>query len=331
MAVKNVIEQSLSDNVTLEKLYQNRHNYDTELKLQRPVAWSVRNMSKYIESLLLGYLCPPLEINKVGNMLRVIDGKNRFTSIVRYLGNEFELTDDLADISLYNAETDSREEFVIRGKKFKDLDQKVKNHLLTRMVRMDIMDNASEDIENETMLRLNSGISMLGILKSRLINHNKDIQAFVNEIVDMELFKRKVNIAQNSKDKASCEALVYSTIGIECKLETVSVTNYVRMSEEINNNDLLTDEIKDDVIATFKIMDSVFPAKSKILTTTNIVPLYFFFKNTEIKDERETFAKLEALFKNKDFLEEYKQDANRATREIISRRANIIKKYYESV
>ena len=331
MAVKNVIEQSLTDNVTLEKIFQNRNNYDTELKLQRPVVWSVRNMSKYIESLILGYLCPPLEINKVGNTLRVIDGKNRFTSIVRYLGNEYALSDDVSDISLYNAETDSREEYVIRGKKFKDLDQKVKNHLLTRMVRMDILDNAPESVETETMLRLNSGISMIGILKSRLINHDKDMQSFVNDIVEMELFRRKVNIQENSKNKASHEALIYSIIAIECGLENVGITNYVRISEQINDNDLLTDDIKDTVISTFKAIDSVFPAKSKILSIPNIIPLYLLFKDLEINDEREALAKLERLFKDNEFLDEYKKYLTSTTKNNLIHRAEVIKKHYESV
>lgn len=319
------LKPAMNDNLSTETVFKTKDDYDINIEWQRPVAWSAKDMGYFIDSLMRGYNFPPILVNQRDNVYRVIDGKNRFTANNRFINNEIKLPETLKDIKLDGII------YSLKDKYYKDLDQRVKNHFLTRMIRFDVYHNLSDADEKETMLRNNSGISMLGILKARLRNHDKDIQKFTDELVTKEFFTRKVNITNLSKEKATHIALIYSIVAIECGLTDVSLTNYERIGEEISSNQLLTNDIVEEIDSVFNKMDLVFPAKSKILTTTNIVPLYLFFKELELKDERVTLEKLEALFKNKEFLEEYKQDANRATREIISRRADIIKKYYESV
>ena len=319
------LKPPMNDNLSTEIVFKTKDEYDMNIEWQRPVAWSTKDMGKFIDSLIRGYNFPPILVNKRDGVYRVIDGKNRLTANNRFMGNEFKLPETLKDIKLDGIV------YSLKGKYYNDLDQRVKNHFLTRIIRFDVYHNLNDADEKETMLRNNSGVSMLGILKARLRNHDKDIQNFADELVTKELFTRKVNITNLSKEKATPIALIYTIVALECGLADVSLTNYERIGEEVSSNRLLTDDISEEIEAVFDKMNLVFPAKSKILSTTNIIPLYMFFKELDVSDERETFNKLENVFNDNDFLNEYKQNANRVTREIIERRADMIKKQYESV
>lgn len=328
MAIRNVLTQSLFDNVSVEKLYMNKDKYNTKILLQRGFIWEKKRSSLLIQSLLLGYPIPTLIFNLVDGEYMCLDGVNRFTSIINYLDDQYELSDNIDNIVLTDLKGEDVE-YEIRNKKFSELPTQVQNHLRTRILKLEIMQDLDEDTQSEVLLRLNEGLTMSGVARARVKSY-KSIHPFVQGCLKLELFDRKVNITTSSKNKFTHEAVIYTIVALECDLD-VSVTNYVKIADEINENNLFTDEVKESILSVFDKMDLVFPAKSKMLTSTNIVPLYLFFKGLEIKDERETLAKLEALFKDKDFLSEYKQNANRATKEIITRRAELIKKYYESV
>lgn len=315
----------MNDNLSTEIVFKTREYYNMDIEWQRPVAWSAKDMGNFIDSLIRGYNFPPILVNKRDGIYRVIDGKNRLTSNNRFMNNEIKLPETLKDIVLDGTT------YSLKGKYYEDLDQRVKNHFLTRIIRFDVYDNLSDADEKETMLRNNSGVSMLGILKARLRNHDKDIQKFADELATKELFTRKVNIPKFSKEKATHIALIYSIVALECGLTDVALNNYERIGEEISDNKLLTDDVVEEIESTFDKMDSVFPAKSKILSVTNIIPLYMFFKDLLVTDERAVLSKLDALFKEKDFLAEYKSEATKITKEAIWRRVGIIKKYYESV
>lgn len=328
MAIRNVLTQSLFDNVSVEKLYMNKEKYNTKILLQRGFVWERKRSSLLIQSLLLGYPIPTLIFNLVDGEYMCLDGVNRFTSVISYLDDEYELTENIDNIVLTDLKGKDVE-YEIKNKKFSELPLEVQNHLRTRILKLEIMQDLDEDTQSEVLLRLNEGLSMSTIAKARVKSY-KEIHPFVQGCLSLELFTRKVNITTSSKSKFTHEALIYTIIALECSLD-VSATNYVKIADEVNENNLLTDDIKETILSVFEKMDSVFPAKSKILSSTNIVPLYFFFKDLDIKDERETLAKLETLFKDKDFLKEYKQDATRATKEIIMRRSDMIKRQYESV
>lgn len=328
MAIKNVLTQSMFDNVSVEKLYMNKDKYNTRILLQRGFVWEKKRSSLLIQSLLLGYPIPTLIFNLVDGEYMCLDGVNRFTSIINYLGDEYELTSDVDNIVLTDLKGEDVE-YEIKNKKFSELDVQVQNHLRTRILKLEIMQDLDEDTQSEVLLRLNEGMVMTGISKARIKSY-KEIHPFVQDCVSLELFDRKVNIPKSKKTRFTHEAVIYTVAALECDLE-VSATNYVKIADEITEKKLFTEDIKETILSVFEKMDSVFPAKSKILTATNIVPLYLFFKELDVKDERETLGKLESIFVDKEFLAEYKKEANKTTIKSIENRCDLIKKYYESV
>jgi hypothetical protein len=87
---------------------------------QRQFVWKHDQMSLFIESVLLGFPLPPLYINKnkEGKYI-VVDGRQRLTTLKKFLQNEFRLT-NLNALSELN------------GKNFKDL-MKINSEYQTRI------------------------------------------------------------------------------------------------------------------------------------------------------------------------------------------------------
>ena len=332
--IRDAVDQPISIKISLEDLYKTRNEYNINLKLQRPVAWNKEAMAKFIESLLWGYLCPPLEINKVKNERRVIDGKNRYVSIVKYLSNEIELPSDTPKIRLYNQETDKKEVFDLAGKKFKDLDQPVKNYLLRRTVVMDVLDNASDETEAENMLRLNSQVSMLGVMKARLMNYDKPIQSLIDKLLNSNFFRRNKFTVQRGKLTQHVLQCLYSAIAIECGVyDEVSISNYVRIGKYIDANNLLTEEIEESTINCIEKLDKIVPSsRIKWMNEKTFVPIYLLIREIDINDKNthDITEKFDKIFENEDFVDKINKIRNSTYRDVV-KKYDLIKKQYESV
>src|SRR5438105_1519923 len=67
---------------------------DLQPHYQREYVWALRPElpSRLVESLLLGIPIPPIYFGRVaGGTLEVIDGQQRLTTLLRFVGNEFAL------------------------------------------------------------------------------------------------------------------------------------------------------------------------------------------------------------------------------------------------
>jgi uncharacterized protein with ParB-like and HNH nuclease domain len=61
-------------------------------EFQRNFVWKPREMSQFIESILLNFPIPPLYLNQnVKGELIVVDGRQRLTTLRKFLKNEFKL------------------------------------------------------------------------------------------------------------------------------------------------------------------------------------------------------------------------------------------------
>ena len=61
-------------------------------EFQRNFVWKTREMSQFIESIILNFPIPPLYLNQnVKGELIVIDGRQRLTTLRKFLKNEFKL------------------------------------------------------------------------------------------------------------------------------------------------------------------------------------------------------------------------------------------------
>ena len=127
---------------------------------QRNYVWDKQKASFFIESILLGTEIPPLIFFKRGDdHVEVIDGRQRFEAIDRFVNNEF----DLAHNGLLSLKG-------LSGKKYDDLTKSLINSFLDTKLRIfefsiagaNEVSNAQEDlVKKEIFRRYNSGITPL--------------------------------------------------------------------------------------------------------------------------------------------------------------------------
>lgn len=125
-----------------------RGQLDLQPRFQREYVWSQRPElpSRLIESLLLKIPIPPIYFGKVpGGRLEVIDGQQRLTTLVKYVGNQFPLH-KLHRISSLN------------DKFFKDLTKEQQEKILDEPIRTIVIDAAGNtELRYEIFERLNRG------------------------------------------------------------------------------------------------------------------------------------------------------------------------------
>lgn len=153
------IEQNLR---TIQSLFNDRQRrrikHDPDY--QRNYVWDKQKASFFIESILLGTEIPPLIFFKRGDdHVEVIDGRQRFETIDRFVSNEF----DLAHNGLLSLKSLTR-------KKYDDLTKSLINSFLDTRLRIfefsiagaNEVNNAQEDlVKKEIFRRYNSGITPL--------------------------------------------------------------------------------------------------------------------------------------------------------------------------
>lgn len=121
-------------------------------KLQRREGvWNRTQKSLLIDSLLRGYLVNPTYTVIEDKKQYVIDGVQRLSSVFDYIQGKFSLSKNLDPIVI------DGESYDIAGKKFKKLDEKLQDDLMSAQLQVcEISDHTDKDVR-EMFRRLNSG------------------------------------------------------------------------------------------------------------------------------------------------------------------------------
>src|SRR6187551_1856736 len=150
--------------ISIDSLFGNeekvrRTNYRPHY--QRNYVWDDEKATYFIESILLGTEIPPLVYYRDGENVEVIDGRQRYETISRFINNEFKLKKN----GLQKLDTPQ-----IANKAFKDLDNKYQELFWDTKLRIIEFsfhtpelknDEIEEAVKKEIFTRYNSGITPL--------------------------------------------------------------------------------------------------------------------------------------------------------------------------
>jgi uncharacterized protein with ParB-like and HNH nuclease domain len=149
--------------VSIETLFNNEETlrntkYDPDY--QRNYVWDDEKATYFIESILLGTEIPPIIYFRNGDNIEIIDGRQRYQTVLRFLHNEFKLK---------NSGLHKLEVIKIGGKSFKDLDE-LKDVFWDTKLRIiefsfhskkSSTEELEDKIKKEIFKRYNSGITPL--------------------------------------------------------------------------------------------------------------------------------------------------------------------------
>lgn len=154
--VDNIVKKISS--IFLNQRYAEKINYKPYF--QRNYVWDSEKASYFIESILLGTEIPPLVFFQSQSANEVIDGRQRYETIERFLNDRFVLNES----GLHCLKS-------LAGKKYSQLDEDIREQfeetririLQFRVVNEPRLDEDREDkIKKEIFRRYNSGITPLG-------------------------------------------------------------------------------------------------------------------------------------------------------------------------
>ena len=152
---------------------------------QRNYVWDNSKATFFIESILLGTDVPPLIFFNSGSKIEVIDGRQRFETIKKFIDNELKLS--------INGLTKLPQ---LKGSTFDKLDEDIQNLLINAKVRIfefevfnePKMNNILEDkIKKEIFRRYNSGITPLNSAEiDNATYDDDDITACFKSMIELE-------------------------------------------------------------------------------------------------------------------------------------------------
>lgn len=160
-------------------------------RFQRRDRWNPKQQSRLIESIIMAVPIPPLFFAEEElNYYSVMDGKQRLTAIESYLNDDFALR--------------GLEEWgELNGKKYSQLEPKIKSAINRRMISVVVILNESDlDIKFDVFERINTGGERLNAQEARnCIFHGKLNDALM-ELSEERIFRKCLDLPESSEELA---------------------------------------------------------------------------------------------------------------------------------
>lgn len=160
----------------------------TENAVQRGYVWDIDRQSLLIHSMLTGYPIPPFFMSKNDNIYSLLDGKQRATTIKRFLNDEFalknipEVEHEVTDEETQEVTTEILD---LNGMKFSELPEDIQDSIKDYTFNMVYFDGITDDEVAEMFTRLNNGKPLSAIEITRV--KTKAMET-IREIAKHEIF-----------------------------------------------------------------------------------------------------------------------------------------------
>ena len=250
MAKYRAFKDSWSVNSFKKRFEKDEINFNNPI--QRGIVWNKVMSSLYIHSLLYDVLVyqKPFLVSKKENGWDVLDGKQRGTSLIKFINNEFALTGLQKEPSIILR----GKPYNINGKYFKQLDEDLRMKILDFQIDMAILENAPVEIEALFFDRSNGGKAMAKIDLARSKNRSIEV---VKEIAQHEIFKAMFSDKQLIKLPQD-EIVVKTWQALNETDPDYSAKHFNDLMEELE----ITDENKQQIMSVY---DKVFEAYKNVL------------------------------------------------------------------
>lgn len=286
--------------MSIESLFNNKtrvRNTDFKPSYQRNYVWDDEKASYFIESILLGTEIPPLVFFRNGDKMEVIDGRQRYQTVLRFKDNEFKLRKNglhkLGNIGIAN-------------KAFKDIDSELHDLFWDTKLRIiefslpskeGISDDVEELVKREIFKRYNSGITPLKPSEiDNAVYLEDDLNAYLKKkIQEDEILNRDIsnifNLEMNDIEiilKRIRQLLVQHEIPIKyyaVKKQTVISKFYEALFAKIDDSEI--EDIYNGFVAKLNLLTKVkstFSKQSNLYNRLISECLFWVFSALENED-----------------------------------------------
>lgn len=241
----------------------------TELFLpdyQRDFTWNQKQKSLFIESVLLDLPIPYIYVADVRSgedegRIEIVDGSQRTRTLVKFLNNEFELS----DLELLNE---------LNGFRFCDFPISRQLRFKRKTIRFIELLEVDEEARRQIFYRLNSGGTPLRDMEKRFGTESGPFFDLVKKLSASEQFRRLCPVSDSRKNHREYEELVLRFFAYRFDLESYKkgVAPFLDNFMKKMNGDLKVH--KGGVEFDFNVFESTFVEMMNFVDT-KMFPLYF--------------------------------------------------------
>lgn len=197
--------------ITVRQLYSMISEGQIELQpeYQRHFIWDSSRQSQLIESIFLGIPVPNLFMaTNSDSTWEVIDGLQRLTSIVNFIGDDdvrLRINANTTKLKISGLEKIS----TMNGSYFEDLPMSVQHMFMTRPIRVTVLNDKSDfSVRYDLFERLNTGGVILHPQEIRNCVYIGEFKDFIKECSENVFFKNSVKMTESSERTGNREELI---------------------------------------------------------------------------------------------------------------------------
>lgn len=220
---------------------------ETGLDFQRNFVWSAWRKSNLIMSTIIGLYIPPISVYrpiKGSTVKKVIDGKQRLTTIQQFAENMFPLDISRWTISnfIFGQKEYNKEYF--QGLFYRDLPEELQERFLNKNIKMEVISGASDELAEVLFTLMNTGVEALKPQEVRLASMGKKIRNYFNGLKECSLFNHAALSEKQKQNNVQHDILAQISLLLSvgaCDLSSANVDGYINqfrstgLSEELQN------------------------------------------------------------------------------------------------
>lgn len=271
-----------SYDITLKQLYDMmlEHMVDIAPEYQRHFVWDEVRQSALIESLFLGIPIPSLFMatNRDASW-EVIDGLQRLTTILNFIGNAEELKG--LEINHKKLKLSGLEKLdSMNGLQYEDLPKSMQFMLQTRPLRITVLNDRSDfNVRYDLFERLNTGGVTLHEQEIRNCVYIGEFNDFIKELAGNADFRSVVKMTENSERLGSYEELVLRFFAYHEDSDSFvhSVKGFLNNYMEKKTNNFKDKKYLSELFeTTFKAINNNLPSGIVRGARINITPIVLY-------------------------------------------------------
>ena len=284
-------------------------NISFEHRLQRPTGqWNTRMKSLLIHSLLSGIPVNPIYVVEEENVIYPLDGSQRTSTCIDYINDMFSLSKDTPNVSIAVTENGEQiiKEYEIAGKKFKKLDDEVKETLLACTLEFCTLSDYTDEEVKIMFARQNSGKPLNGKLL-RVVHESNEFSDIVYSLA-LHPFIQKLITPTQHKNGVDRDVIVQTFMLMSSNQEH-DFTSFRSKDMDIYVKDYADGYLdKSDILK--EVLDKFDAAFDSIKIPITSIPQILYAGYRVTKDKK-SFSKLAEIVSefvaNYDNNEEYKK------------------------
>jgi hypothetical protein len=249
--------------MTIRSIQEQKRMIRFDLAIQRNEVWKENKNGVFQQSLLIDSVLRKYPIGQVfviqmgDEFMWMADGKQRWTTIFKYLDNGFPLAKGTRPVKAKDPETGEVRMYNIEGKFFKDLDKVLQNKILNYEMDVKHLTNATPAEIEEIFLRLNNGTPLTKIELTR-VELGEENMVKVAKIADKPFFKALTAISADSRNRFIDHEMILQTLMIISGRDTDISGNEIREFAKVVKTNGLSDDVVELMIKVADFLEAAF-------------------------------------------------------------------------